>query len=1483
MHALFGNDMWYPSRTPPPRTYLWAQSFYIPNGMTVFRYSFYGKNSLWLHAHRRGSSFEIETTRRDSPTLYGAVKGAVASKGGGPGSRWHLYSHYDKLLTPTYAMTDTYDKQHLCNVRATTRPGGDQHRVAHGGTPQGRGQRSDAALLRRQQKRSTTRCQARRDYRSWKSQCKDSTLRVHGGQNPLPPIYPKPTSLKRLQCHITQSQSQSQSTRHLLHQSRDASSPLSLPLPTGTHLTLASWNIEGLKEVAKYDAILHFCQSLQISLLCVQETKAESAHSFTKSGWEILHSGTPHDKHHGVGFFVSPKLRAHITGFIPHSARVCELKLNVLPHPLTIINVYAPSMTQDAEEDRTRKAQFWADLESLLLEKPDLSHTFLVGDFNSRLDVHLDPDSNRIGPFVVGQRQSLQEDDRDNALFLFQFLEMFDLYLPQTFSPLPFSRRATYKEMTCEDHLLHTEDVKQWTALDFLVLPSALSSSVTFTGSHFQQAVNTRHLPLTFTVRTHRLPPPVPAEAPKRDFTQLGAFYDAVETQVLSLTGNHMTPPINSDPSFFVVAYTDGSCPNNRCVSYDNPAGWGFAITVHSADVHPPLASTWVVSYGSVRANPLSGHDPVVGSNNTGELKGLIELFDYLLHYTSYAIGTSIIIYTDSQYAADLLRGSSVPNSHPQLVALSQKYFTALRTQYNVALRKIPSHKGIPGNEIADVAANKGVYSHSSIGRFSTYPTSGLSPPDLFYYTEEWSQRSVTEQDAVITKIFKDALPLVPEIPLSAKKPWISAATLSLIAETQASTYTDLQALKARRKLIKKSARQDKKRFIAQNLSEDFHGANIHQWRYTRQLKSEFKPRATGLFNLKDSLVSKDKRASTFAEYLSTKIWFSSEDPALPLPDTSCTDPSMDCPFTMADLDAALRRLKPGKSPGPNEIPGELYKHAPYILKLFLLDHYNQCFETREVPATWLFSEVVMLVKDHKKDTRLLSNYRPISLTNISYKIFASMLQHRLELFFDDKIRPTQFGFRKHRSASQPIHIIRRLIEIFERQTTSFHALFLDWSKAFDSVTFTAIQAALAHLGVSTHLQSVIMSLYSSPRFLVRDSNIKSSEQVQTKGLRQGCPLSPYLFSFVLTHLFDEVESQYETRFGHIAGVFQLPSPLWDLEYADDTVLLSTSADALNRLLHLIQYEGCRRGLLLNLDKCEHLRMNSDRRLHYSPAPVELCSCSLCSGLTAPGPTIKLVEEVKYLGAYLDDKNNQGKHLRYRISQAISAAKKLKPLMTHSSLPPSWKLTVYRSVVQAILLYSVESLQLTASQLTHLDSIHYKQLRRIFKIKSSFYHRVINPTEAKCSNLYLHQLAFRCKHVQPPSQVYSQNRLKFFGHLLRHPNSCESVSTFQSSMAYRRTYGPNRAGRPKLHWSEACFTEAYDRIQHLASDSAPSHADMEHSFFSIPTLDHVRRSHCSRNLVHLDNTLLYRAVHVQAHDKERWSRIIHKPLKRHRS
>ena len=497
-------------------------------------------------------------------------------------------------------------------------------------------------------------------------------------------------------------------------------------------------------------------------------------------------------------------------------------------------------------------------------------------------------------------------------------------------------------------------------------------------------------------------------------------------------------------------------------------------------------------------------------------------------------------------------------------------------------------------------------------------------------------------------------------------------------------------------------------------------------------------------------------------------------------------------------------------------------------------------------------------------------------------KVFASLIQKRLAHFFDSRIRSTQFGFRAKRSTNQPIHIMRRILEIFERQQNSLHVLFLDWSKAFDSVTFSAIESSLRFFGVPTLFVNSILSLYSSPKFRVRDAGRTSHVFPQTRGLRQGCPLSPYLFNFVLSHLFHDVESSYVSQFGLLSGVINTPSPLWDLEYADDTALLSNSAEQITRLLHLLQREAHVRGLTLNFDKCAHLRLHSSERIFFSPSLSSPCNCRSCHGHDPPLEPVPLSDEVKYLGAYLDSLSNNRKNVSYTVSQAMTASKLLRPLLAHRALPPSWKLSVYRSIIQSILLYAMESAQLTPPQLTRLNHVHFKSLRRIFRIKSSFYHRVLNPTDEECSNAYLASLSYDSSRVVTPSQIFSQNRLTLLGHLFRHPDSLEYSSTFMTSGQYRFTRGPNRVGRPRLHWAESVMSEASNRISFLSSDRAPVHSDIDNAFFHIPNASTVRQTHVSPSLMWMDNTTLYRRVQPRAHNRREWINVVHKPPKKQR-
>ena len=93
-------------------------------------------------------------------------------------------------------------------------------------------------------------------------------------------------------------------------------------------------------------------------------------------------------------------------------------------------------------------------------------------------------------------------------------------------------------------------------------------------------------------------------------------------------------------------------------------------------------------------------------------------------------------------------------------------------------------------------------------------------------------------------------------------------------------------------------------------------------------------------------------------------------------------------------------------------------------------------------------------------------SYRPISLANAIYKLYAALLQARLAKYFDSQISEFQYGFRKKRSTATPLFLIRRMVELFERHATSLYVLFLDWSQPFDCIShdhLTALSAWVSH------------------------------------------------------------------------------------------------------------------------------------------------------------------------------------------------------------------------------------------------------------------------------------------------------------------------------------------------------------------------------------------------------------------------------------
>ena len=115
--------------------------------------------------------------------------------------------------------------------------------------------------------------------------------------------------------------------------------------------------------------------------------------------------------------------------------------------------------------------------------------------------------------------------------------------------------------------------------------------------------------------------------------------------------------------------------------------------------------------------------------------------------------------------------------------------------------------------------------------------------------------------------------------------------------------------------------------------------------------------------------------------------------------------------------------------------------------------------KTGSIPKQALQARVVHI---HKKGpTRDFHNYRPISLLNVIYNIFSSVLHQRLKTVIDPHLSEVQYGFRPQRGTRDAIHILRRIMDQAEHCHQPLSLIFLDWSKAFDRVTPKALLNSL--------------------------------------------------------------------------------------------------------------------------------------------------------------------------------------------------------------------------------------------------------------------------------------------------------------------------------------------------------------------------------------------------------------------------------------
>ena len=236
----------------------------------------------------------------------------------------------------------------------------------------------------------------------------------------------------------------------------------------------------------------------------------------------------------------------------------------------------------------------------------------------------------------------------------------------------------------------------------------------------------------------------------------------------------------------------------------------------------------------------------------------------------------------------------------------------------------------------------------------------------------------------------------------------------------------------------------------------------------------------------------------------------------------------------------------------------------------------------------------------------------------------------RLERKLDEEINQTQAGFRQNWGTRDQIFNLRMLIEKCREANINLHMCFIDHSKAFDCVGHREMIETLKQMNSHYKITNLTINLYQEQLAAVRlESGLTDWFPVK-RGVRQGCILSPPIFSIYTETIMRKVEAEGElTSFN---AVKMHGKEVKELRYADDTVLFAQTPEGLRRLLQSVKTHS--ESLYLNAKKTKI--MNPDKS---PPTTIDV-----------DGEQLENVNNFVYLGSRIDADGKSSPDIRRRIN-----------------------------------------------------------------------------------------------------------------------------------------------------------------------------------------------------------------------------------------
>ncbi|PKI47068.1 hypothetical protein CRG98_032544 [Punica granatum] len=266
------------------------------------------------------------------------------------------------------------------------------------------------------------------------------------------------------------------------------------------------------------------------------------------------------------------------------------------------------------------------------------------------------------------------------------------------------------------------------------------------------------------------------------------------------------------------------------------------------------------------------------------------------------------------------------------------------------------------------------------------------------------------------------------------------------------------------------------------------------------------------------------------------------------------------------EITHALNSIPNLKAPGPDDIPSLVYKHYGNIIKPLLTSAVQSFFISGKILKEWSNTFITLVPKSKKAST--FKDFRPISLCNVCYKVISKVIAGRLKPLLYKLISPNQIAFIEGRWINENGLLAQEIIHTMKtsRARKGWVTMKIDLMKAFDKLEWSFIITVLRQFGFHEKFIAWIHQCISTSAMSILINGSPHGYFSPKRGLRQGDPISPYLFVIsmeILSRLMYRAEEQ-----GAIRGIqiCRGAPKISHLMFADDLLILAraTTTDSNN-------------------------------------------------------------------------------------------------------------------------------------------------------------------------------------------------------------------------------------------------------------------------------------------------------------------------------